>query len=103
MEINWTYYSSLPKSVLGVSWILKLKRNWLKWERGEKDRKFYKTKYQRHKQWYRNINKNYTTSVITIGGVELVNYHKEVLTAIAKFYRCFHLLMKRIYYVLVDG
>ena len=38
VEINWTYYSSLPKLVRHISWILKLKRNWLIWKRGEKDR-----------------------------------------------------------------
>ena len=38
VEINWTYYSSLPKLVRHVSWILKLKRNWIIWKTGEKDR-----------------------------------------------------------------
>lgn len=32
------YYSSLPKLVRHISWILKLKRNWLKWKTGEKGR-----------------------------------------------------------------
>ena len=32
------YYSSLPKLVRHISWILKLKRNWLKGKRGKKDR-----------------------------------------------------------------
>ena len=27
IEINWTYYSSLPKSIPHISWILRLKRN----------------------------------------------------------------------------
>ena len=38
VEINWTYYSSLPKLVRHISWILKLKRNWMIWKRGKKDR-----------------------------------------------------------------
>ena len=38
VEINWTYYSSLPKLFRHISWILKLKRNWMIWKRGEKDR-----------------------------------------------------------------
>ena len=38
VEINWTYYSSLPKLVRHFTWILKLKRNWMIWKIGEKDR-----------------------------------------------------------------
>ena len=29
IEINWTYYSSLPKLIHHITWILKLKRNWM--------------------------------------------------------------------------
>ena len=38
VEINWTYYSSLPKLVPHICWILKLKRNWIVWQRGENNR-----------------------------------------------------------------
>ena len=38
IEINWAYYSSLPKLIPHISWILRLKRNWTIWKRGEKGR-----------------------------------------------------------------
>ena len=37
VEINWTYYSSLPKLVRHISWILKLKRSWMTWKRQGKE------------------------------------------------------------------
>ena len=36
--INWTYYSSLDKLVRHLTWILKLKSNWVKWKRGSPER-----------------------------------------------------------------
>ena len=38
IEINWTYYSSLTKLICYISCILKLKRNWMIWKRGRKDK-----------------------------------------------------------------
>ena len=38
METNLTNYLSFPKLVRQVSWILKIKRNWLIWKTGGKER-----------------------------------------------------------------
>ena len=38
IEMSWTYYSFLPKLVRHISWILKPKRYWMIWKKGEKDR-----------------------------------------------------------------
>ena len=35
-QINWSYYSSLDKLIRAISWIKKLKSNWIKWKRGSK-------------------------------------------------------------------
>ena len=36
--INWEYYSSLLKSTRNLAWIIKLKRNWINWKKGESHR-----------------------------------------------------------------
>ena len=38
-QINWIYYSSLDKLIEAISWIKKLKSNWINWKRGEQTRK----------------------------------------------------------------
>ena len=38
IEINWVYCSSIIKLIRHISWILKLKRNWMIWKRGREDR-----------------------------------------------------------------
>ena len=37
-QINWSYYSSLDKIIRAISWIKKLKSNWIKGKRGEQTR-----------------------------------------------------------------
>ena len=37
-EIKWSYYSYLDKLIRAISWIKKLKSNWIKWKRGEQTR-----------------------------------------------------------------
>ena len=36
--INWTYYSSLEKLVRHLTWILRLKSNWVEWKKGLSER-----------------------------------------------------------------
>ena len=38
LSINWSYYSSLSKLVRHLSWLIKLKNNWIKWKSREKHR-----------------------------------------------------------------
>ena len=37
-KINYSYYSFLDKLIRTISWIKKLKSNWIKWKRGEQTR-----------------------------------------------------------------
>ena len=34
-QVNWSYYSSSDKLIRAMSWIKKLKSNWIKWKSGE--------------------------------------------------------------------
>ena len=40
-QINWIYYSSLDKLIQVISWIKKLKSNWLLWKRGDQTREIF--------------------------------------------------------------
>ena len=97
------YYLSLPKFICHISWILKLKHNWMIWKRGEKDR-------ENFTQLNTKDAHNGLETLIKIAQHQLFPLEIEIAillsqrisTATGKFYCCLHLLIKKISYLLEE-
>ena len=93
IEINWTYYSSLPKLIPHINWILRLKLNWTIWKRGEKGRE--NLTQLSTKDTYNGLETLIKIAHHQSFSLEITFYHKEVSTATAKFYHCLLLLIRK--------
>ena len=86
IEINWTYYSTLPKLVRHFSWIWKIKHNWM-------IRYFTQLSTK-------DTNNGLETLIKTAQHksfpLEITNLlPQKISTATAEFYCCLHLLIKK--------